>query len=53
LYFDASTPHSYQCAGKKPATAIIVTMHQAPSAHLIPLRSVNAQSGPKPINQPR
>jgi mannose-6-phosphate isomerase-like protein (cupin superfamily) len=31
VYFDASTPHSYQCAGKKPAGAIIVTMHQAPS----------------------
>jgi len=31
-YFDASTPHSYQCVGKKPAGAIIVTMHQAPAA---------------------
>jgi len=30
VYFDASTPHSYQCAGKKPAGAIIVTMHQTP-----------------------
>jgi transcriptional regulator with XRE-family HTH domain len=28
VYFDASTPHSYQCAGKRPAGAIIVTMHQ-------------------------
>jgi transcriptional regulator with XRE-family HTH domain len=28
VYFDASTPHSYQCAGRKPAQAIIVTMHQ-------------------------
>jgi transcriptional regulator with XRE-family HTH domain len=27
-YFDASLAHSYQCAGKKPASAIIVTMHQ-------------------------
>jgi transcriptional regulator with XRE-family HTH domain len=32
VYFDASTPHSYQCAGMKPAGAIIVTMHQAPAA---------------------
>jgi mannose-6-phosphate isomerase-like protein (cupin superfamily) len=32
VYFDASTPHSYQCAGRKPAGAIIVTMHQAPPA---------------------
>jgi transcriptional regulator with XRE-family HTH domain len=30
VYFDSSTPHSYHCAGKKPAGAIIVTMHQAP-----------------------
>jgi transcriptional regulator with XRE-family HTH domain len=28
VYFDASTPHSYQCAGKKPAQALIVTMRQ-------------------------
>ena len=31
-YFDASTPHSYRCVGKKPAGAIIVTMHQPPAA---------------------
>jgi transcriptional regulator with XRE-family HTH domain len=29
-YFDSSTPHSYQCAGRGPASAIIVTMHQMP-----------------------
>jgi transcriptional regulator with XRE-family HTH domain len=28
VYFDAATPHSYECAGRKPAGAIIVTMHQ-------------------------
>ncbi len=28
VYFDASTAHSYRCAGRKPAGAIIVTMHQ-------------------------
>jgi transcriptional regulator with XRE-family HTH domain len=39
LYFDASTPHSYQCAGKKPAGAIIVTIHQAPPVGPIPLRA--------------
>lgn len=38
LYFDSSTPHSYHCAGKRAANAIIVTMHQAPAAHLIPVR---------------
>ncbi len=32
VYFDASTPHSYLCAGKKPADVLIVTMHQAPAA---------------------
>lgn len=28
VYFDASLPHAYCCAGSAPATAIIVTMHQ-------------------------
>ena len=28
VYFDAGTAHSYQCVGRKPAGAIIVTMHQ-------------------------
>jgi transcriptional regulator with XRE-family HTH domain len=32
VYFDAGTPHSYQCVGKKPAEAIIVTTHHAPQA---------------------
>jgi transcriptional regulator with XRE-family HTH domain len=31
VYFDASTPHAYLCAGKTPAVALIVTMHQAPT----------------------
>jgi len=39
VYFDASTPHSYQCAGKKPAGAIIVTMHQAPQGMPMPPRA--------------
>jgi transcriptional regulator with XRE-family HTH domain len=43
IYFDASTPHSYQCEGKKPATAIIVTMHQAPPAHSVPVRPPTRQ----------
>lgn len=41
-YFDASTPHSYKSSGKKPAGAIIVTMHQPPSAIPIPPRAVSA-----------
>jgi transcriptional regulator with XRE-family HTH domain len=28
VYFDSGTPHSYECTSKKPAEAIIVTMHQ-------------------------
>ena len=31
VYFDASTPHSYVCAGKRAADALIVTMHQPPA----------------------
>jgi transcriptional regulator with XRE-family HTH domain len=39
VYFDAGTPHSYQCAGKKPAGAIIVTMHQPLPSQPIPIRT--------------
>jgi len=28
VYFDSGAPHSYLCAGDKPASALIVTMHQ-------------------------
>ncbi|HZB88749.1 MAG TPA: XRE family transcriptional regulator [Terracidiphilus sp.] len=31
VYFDASTPHSYNCAGNKAADALIVTMHEPPA----------------------
>jgi transcriptional regulator with XRE-family HTH domain len=47
VYFDASTPHSYQCAGKKPAGAIIVTMHHPPQAQPLPLRGVSTGAGAK------
>jgi len=40
VYFDAGTPHSYECMGKKPAGAIIVTMHQAPAAQPLSVRPV-------------
>ena len=40
-YFDAGTPHSYQCVGRKPAGAIIVTMHQIPTAQPQPLRAAS------------
>lgn len=32
VYFDASTPHAYLCAGKSSAVALIVTMHHPPAA---------------------
>lgn len=41
VYFDASTPHSYRCAGAEKSTAIIVTQHQTvmpqPSMNLRPM----------------
>src|ERR1700760_1108588 len=53
VYFDASTPHSYRCAGKMPSTAIIVTMHPAataqPAYNLRPLGTPMAlRTGVKP-----
>ena len=46
VYFDASSPHSYQCAGKVPALAIIVTMHQVPAAQpTMGLRPLGANVG--------
>jgi transcriptional regulator with XRE-family HTH domain len=47
VYFDAGTPHSYRCAGGRPAEAIIVTMHQTPGGHPIPLRP-QAPAAPRP-----
>jgi transcriptional regulator with XRE-family HTH domain len=53
VYFDASTPHSYECAGKKPAEAIIVTMHQP--GQPLQLRGVNpvAMARPAMSGMPR
>ncbi|HEX5233990.1 MAG TPA: XRE family transcriptional regulator [Silvibacterium sp.] len=53
VYFDASTPHSYRCAGNAPAMALIVTMHQIslaqPALNLrpmgAPLGTRHAQNG--------
>jgi transcriptional regulator with XRE-family HTH domain len=33
VYFDASTTHSYECAGDTPATALIVTLQQPVAGH--------------------
>ena len=51
VYFDASTPHSYICAGKKPAGAIIVTMHQA-APMAVPVRPAGAAPGPRVVSGP-
>jgi quercetin dioxygenase-like cupin family protein len=47
VYFDASTKHAYHCAGKKPAQAIIVTMHQPPPAQSIGMRPAAAAPAPR------
>jgi mannose-6-phosphate isomerase-like protein (cupin superfamily) len=46
VYFDSSTPHSYRCLGRKPAKAIIVTMHLAPPGLAPPLRVTALASAP-------
>jgi transcriptional regulator with XRE-family HTH domain len=49
VYFDASTPHAYRCAGKVSAVAIIVTMHQQPSNQpAVNLRPIGAVIGGRP-----
>ena len=59
VYFDASTPHAYLCAGKSSAVALIVTMHQPPPAQptmqLRPMGTVQARalgSGPSSSTGP-
>jgi quercetin dioxygenase-like cupin family protein len=47
VYFDSSTPHAYVCAGKKPAEAIIVTLHQSPAVGPV------ARPPERPSTQPR
>jgi transcriptional regulator with XRE-family HTH domain len=48
VYFDASTPHGYRCAGKVAAHAIIVTMHQLQSPQpAMNLRPLGAAMGAK------
>ncbi len=53
VYFDASTPHAYKCAGKISAVALIVTMHQQhvpqPAMNLRPLGApVGTRAGAQP-----
>ena len=52
VYFDASTPHSYRCAGKAPAVALIVTMHQISIAQpTLNLRPLGAPMASRPAQQ--
>ncbi len=46
VYFDSSTAHSYACAGKKPADALIVTMHQPPVPQPV---AMTRPSGPRAV----
>ena len=49
VYFDASTAHSYFCSAAKPASALIVTMHQPlPAQTVAPLRP----AGPPALQRP-
>jgi hypothetical protein len=53
VYFDASTPHSYRCAGKTSSTAIIVTMHQSATAQpAYNLRPLGAPMGVRNAARP-
>jgi transcriptional regulator with XRE-family HTH domain len=53
VYFDASTPHAYRCAGNIPAVSLIVTMHQAPVAQpAMNLRPLGAPLGARSTQQP-
>lgn len=45
VYFDSGMPHSYLCAGDKPASALIVTMHQPLAVRPTPQTAV--------VNSPR
>ncbi len=38
VYFDSGTPHSYRCAGSKPAEALIVTIHMQAASQSQALR---------------
>ena len=53
VYFDSGTPHSYRSAGKKPAEAIIVTIHQPPIAPTAPMQPASApRPAPGKLNAP-
>ncbi len=49
VYFDSGTPHSYRCAGSKPAEALIVTIHMQSAGQSQALRPpANTATRPVP-----
>ena len=51
VYFDSSTAHSYSCAGPKPASALIVTMHQPlPAPVAAPPRHIPGATVSRPVS---
>jgi transcriptional regulator with XRE-family HTH domain len=57
VYFDSGTPHSYECVGRKPAGAIIVTMHQPlqpqPQRIALPLQKPTIPVTARPLGEER
>lgn len=51
VYFDSSTPHAYYCAGKSPASVIIVTMHQQAMHQSAGLRNLGSALGARQPGQ--
>lgn len=49
VYFDSATAHSYVCHGTKPASALIVTMHQPMTQQAGPGRTAVMPSSPRPV----
>jgi transcriptional regulator with XRE-family HTH domain len=51
VYFDSSTAHSYVCAGPRPASALIVTMHQPlPAPATAPPRHIPGAPPARPLS---
>lgn len=49
VYFDSATAHSYVCHGTKPASALIVTMHQPMAPQVSAGRAAGLPSAPRPV----
>jgi len=49
VYFDSGTPHSYVCVSEKPASAVIVAMHQTGTVQVKPVATQAAPKAPHPM----